>query len=54
MRVVLELFCVVTFYPIQDGFTALHAASFKGHLEVVELLLAYWANPNIRDKVKTV
>ena len=40
-------------YPtLQDGVTALHAASFKGHLEVVELLLANWANPNLRDKVK--
>ena len=36
-----------------DGATALHIASYKGHLEVVELLLANWANPNIRDKVKT-
>ena len=39
---------------LQDGVTALHVASYKGHLEVVELLLANWANPNIRDKVKTV
>ena len=37
-----------------DGATALHVASRKGDLEVVELLLANWANPNIRDKVKTV
>ena len=37
---------------LQDGVTALHAASYMGHLEVVELLLANWANPNIRDKVK--
>ena len=40
--------------PLQDGLTALHVASYKGHLEVVEVLLANWANPNIRDKVKTV
>ena len=37
-----------------NGATALHIASYKGHLEVVELLLANWANPNLRDKVKTV
>ena len=39
---------------LQDGLTALHVASYKGHLEVVELLLGAWANPNLRDKVKTV
>ena len=42
---------MVVFYP-QDGVTALHVASYKGHLKVVELLLANWANPNLRDKVK--
>ena len=36
----------------EDGVTALHVASFRGHHKVVELLLANWANPNIRDKVK--
>ena len=39
---------------LQDDLTALHVASFKGHQEVVELLLGAWANPNLRDKVKTV
>ena len=39
---------------LQDGLTALHVASFKGHHKVVELLLGAWANPNLRDKVKTV
>ena len=39
---------------LQGGVTALHVASFKGHQEVVELLLGAWANPNLRDKVKTV
>ena len=39
---------------LQDGLTALHVASFKGHQEVVEVLLRAWANPNLRDKVKTV
>ena len=37
---------------LQDGVTALHVASFKGHHEVVELLLGAWANPNLRDKVQ--
>ena len=39
---------------LQDGFTALHLASFKGHQKVVELLLDNRANPNLQDKVKTV
>ena len=37
---------------LQNGVTALHLASFKGHHKVVELLLGAWANPNLRDKVK--
>ncbi|CAF1239628.1 unnamed protein product [Didymodactylos carnosus] len=33
----------------KDGSTALHAAAFYGHLLIVELLLEYEANPEIRN-----
>ncbi|CAF4361703.1 unnamed protein product, partial [Rotaria magnacalcarata] len=32
-----------------DGSTALHAAAFYGHQSIVELLLEYEANPEIRN-----
>jgi hypothetical protein len=35
----------------QDGYTALHWASDKGHVPVVELLLKAGADPNAADKV---
>ena len=38
---------------IQDGETALEAASFKGHYKVVELLLGTGANPDLQNKVRT-
>ena len=44
----------VTHSTIQNGFTALIAASFNGHHKVVELLLGTGANPDIQDKVRTV
>ena len=45
----------LTHSTIQNGWTALKAASFKGHhKEVVELLLDAGAKPDIQDKVRTV
>ena len=38
---------------IQNGWTALKAASNKGHHKVVELLLGARANPDLQDKVRT-
>ena len=38
--------------PIQDGWTALKVASFKGHQRVVELLLEAGANPDLQNKVR--
>ena len=40
-------------FTIQDGWTALKQASFKGHHKVVELLLGAGANPDLQDKVRT-
>ena len=37
---------------IQNGWTALKRASFKGHQKVVELLLGAGANPDIQNKVR--
>ena len=38
-------------YHSQDGWTALMSASQKGHLEIVEKLLAAYAEPDLQDKV---
>ena len=43
----------LTHSTIQDGWTALKRASFKGHHKVVELLLGAGANPDLQDKVRT-
>ena len=53
--VIVEPSCVVTLThsTIQDGWTALQQASFKGHHKVVELLLGAGANPDLQDKVRT-
>ena len=39
---------------IQDGQTALEAASVEGHHKVVEILLGAGANPDLQDKVMTI
>ncbi len=36
---------------MQDGYTGLYWASYKGHLEVVRLLLDSRADPNAAKKV---
>ena len=41
----------LTHSTIQNGWTALKAASFKGHLKVVEVLLGAGAKPDIQDQV---
>jgi len=38
-------------YHSQDGWTALMSASKKGYLEIVEKLLAAYAEPDLQDKV---
>ena len=38
--------------PLQDGFTPLNNAAFKGHLEIVRLLLDRGADKEARDKVR--
>jgi len=38
-------------YHSQDGWTALMSASQNGHFEIVEKLLAAYAEPDLRDKV---
>ena len=55
LAVVLEPSHVValTHSTIQDGWTALKQASFRGHHKVVEVLLRSGANPNLQDKVST-
>ncbi len=35
----------------QDGMTALHWASAKGHRDIVKLLLGRGANPKLKTKV---
>ena len=42
----------LTHSTIQNGWTALEQASFKGHQKVVELLLGAGANPDLQDKVR--
>ena len=39
---------------IQDGETALYLASNNGHVEVVQQLLQYNANVNVKTKVRYV
>ena len=36
---------------LQDGWTALYWAAFKGHVEVIKMLVKYGAAVDIRDKV---
>ena len=43
----------LTHSTIQDGWTALEAASNRGHHKVVEVLLRAGANPNLQNKVST-
>ena len=38
--------------PIQNGWTPLHDASDEGHVEVVELLVQYNAQLDIKNRVK--
>ena len=38
---------------IQNGWTALKSASYKGHHKVVEVLLGAGANPDLQNKVRT-
>ena len=38
--------------PIQNGWTSLHDASDEGHVEVVELLVQYNAQLDIKNRVK--
>ena len=37
----------------RDGMTALHAAAYRGHLSVIDVLLKAGANPNIRAHADT-
>ena len=47
-----EIDCTsLTLALIQDGYTALCAASFNGHTDVVSLLITRGATVNITDKV---
>ena len=39
-------------YPVQDGWTALHAAAQEGHSRVVEMLLEANADVNIKTNVR--
>ena len=41
-------------YPVQDGWTALHAAAQEGHLRVIEMLLEANADVNIKDSVRVI
>ena len=41
----------IVIFVIQTGLTSLHAASFKGHKAIVELLLDNGADIDIQDKV---
>ena len=36
---------------LQDGWTALHEAALKGHVEVIKMLIKYGAAVDIRKKV---
>ena len=47
--------CVYSSVPsvvdLQEGWTALMAASRRGHFDIVEQLLVHGANPNMQDYV---
>ena len=45
---------MVTSVIMQRGITSLHLASFKGHKEVVELLLDRGANMDKADEVRVI
>ena len=50
-----ELVCITcssSLISVQDGTTALHVASQKGHCEVVRMLLDAKADPNRRENVR--
>ena len=48
-----EVSLLLSCFSPQDGGTALHKASWNGHLEVVKLLVQSHANVNVKDKVST-
>ena len=43
--------CSSSFDSVQNGFTALHAASQEGHCEFVRMLLEAKADVNMKDNV---
>ena len=47
MIIIADLLILALF--VQDGFTALHAASQRGHNKVVVILIAAGANLDLKD-----
>ena len=43
--------CSSSLDSVQDGFTALHVASFHGHCEVVRMLLEAKTDVNMKNNV---
>ena len=45
---------LIVFAPLQNGWTPLHAAAFKGHIEVVHALVAAGASINKAENVRSI
>ena len=43
--------CVMCFFFIQDGWTALHFAALKSFQKIVKILVEYGSNINLQDPV---
>lgn len=50
----LYVFTISHLDSVQNGVTALQAASYKGHYQVVQILIAAKASINIQNKVRVI
>ena len=46
--------CSFCLDSVQDGYTALYAAAFNGHLKIVEILITANADVNIQNNVSPI
>ena len=43
---------IISHFPAQEGSTALHMASWRGHHEICQYLIEHGASVDVQDKVR--